>query len=529
MTRAGFALPVVILIAGVVLFSMITATSVSGLGSRVNTSDEKVAYQALLAAESGINSFAQRLTALGYPADQPFEAADLNSWLDAEPGRATLRTLSLSSSVTAGLEVLPSSAADTVAVRATGSVAGGRGKKVVLQNFTRPVGGPVTLGVPAALISVPEVGTGGNASVHGSDFDNDTGIFSAVTSASSSVTASGSFDLSVSDTALLQAGRYVQIGGESYRIEAVDAAASKLSLQNLDLNPATITAGAQLDMVAFALTQTPPNAFDLTFNETDGFLVGDCIKIGTYRGAISALDSATGGVTVNWNVNMSGCAGGTVPPLSALSEGSPVVRKVYAVESKGFVNDFGAQPNVGGNESYSSRLAEGDDLFTQMLGVSKAVYMSQSTELSSLQSDTTYTGKHYYEGSFNGKGFCGTGIIFIKGDVQLTAGGPALSCGDGFRGLIYVEGDFDYRGNMRIDGAIVVEGGSSSGSTSVTGTGQCGTGQGGGSGGRGRGGGGSSSTCDPKLEYDLLALLEASELIQTDAPISAVKHTWRQR
>ena len=53
--RQGFAVPVVLLVGAVILISVVTAASVTALGSRTNVADEKSAYQALLAAESGVN------------------------------------------------------------------------------------------------------------------------------------------------------------------------------------------------------------------------------------------------------------------------------------------------------------------------------------------------------------------------------------------------------------------------------------------------------------------------------------------
>jgi hypothetical protein len=102
------------------------------------------------------------------------------------------------------------------------------------------------------------------------------------------------------------------------------------------------------------------------------------------------------------------------------------------------------------------------------------------------------------------RSLCGQGILVVIGDLTVNG-----TCSTGFRGLVYVAGDYDQQGNSVLTGAVVVEGVAdlTAGLTKIAGTGQ------------GRG----------KIAYDPMVLLKLRLQSQGLASVRPLAGTWRRR
>lgn len=80
----GIALVVVLLFTAIVLTIVVSTTATLALGARGGGVNERAAYQALLAAESGLNTFAARVEKFKQksPANVYKKGTDLKDWLE---------------------------------------------------------------------------------------------------------------------------------------------------------------------------------------------------------------------------------------------------------------------------------------------------------------------------------------------------------------------------------------------------------------------------------------------------------------
>ncbi|MDZ7704993.1 MAG: hypothetical protein U5L04_10975 [Trueperaceae bacterium] len=498
----------------VILISVVVTASLTALGSRVSAADERTSYQALLAAESGIDTLAARATAEKYRG--PLNETALNGWLNT----SGVGTIDFGNGNSAEV-VADNVNGNDITFRSTSDVSGSRGTKVVLQEYQARREPPPPIGVPAALTSWPDVTVTGNAAVTGVDGETADGLIPDRTRTDLALpltlnpSTGSTFSLNVDDTEELVAGEYVQIGGNTYRVEAVNGETSVTLTAVPALNQVrTITDNTAIDIVQYAATSgydsSSPNTLRVT--DTRNYLVGDTIHVGSFEAEITGVNS-DGSLSVSWQ-------GSQPNAVNGFGEGDAVRKDYDGVTSSGGIKDTGAREIENGTDPYSDRVknpfgAE-NELFQQTFGMSyeafEEIYPSSTSVPSSLSGVTHYRGDLSFQGN---ESICGSGILIVDGDLRING-----TCDEGFSGVIYVKGEYSQQGNSAITGAVVAEGNTNLQTTRVAGTG-------GGQGGGGRGGGGGNEG-DSKIEFDPVVLYEQGRLLSA-WQFETIAGTWRQR
>ncbi len=508
---SGFAIVIVLLVSSVILISVVVTASLTALGSRVSASDERTSYQALLAAESGIDTLAARATAEKYRG--PLNETALNGWLNTSGVGAVDFANGNSTTV-----VADNVNGNDITFRSTSDVSGSRGTKVVLQEYRARREPPPPIGVPAALTSWPDVAVTGNAAVTGFDGAAADGLISdrARTAEEKELRAlQSTFSLSVDNTEELVAGGYVQIDGNTYRVESANSETSvTLTALPAPTQRRTIANDAAIDIVQYAATSgydsSSPNTLRVT--DTRNYLVGDTIHVGSFEAEITGVNS-DGSLSVSWQ-------GSQPNAVNGFGEGDAVRKDYFGATSSGNIKDTGAREIENGTDPYSDRVKNPfgteNELFQQTFGMSyeafEEIYPSSTSFPSSLSGVTHYSGDLSFQG---GNSICGSGILVVDGDLRING-----TCDEGFSGVIYVKGEYSQQGNSAITGAVVAEGNTSLQTTKVAGTG-------GGQGGGGKGGGGGNEG-DSKIEFDPVVLYEQSRVLAA-WQFETIAGTWRQR
>lgn len=455
----GFAVPVVLLVGAVILVSVVTAASVTALGSRINVADEKAAYQALLAAESGINTFLPRTSQVSY--SSTIDEDELNGWLSSNG----FTSYNLTDSVTVSLQVVDvNAAANSFTVQSTGSVSGGRALKVVLQDYSMDIfNGNLGISAPAALTSLPKVTLNGNAKINGLSSNAEDWEFSVGDTSVNTFAHEGGFDLLVSSGVIESVGTrggYVDINSQRYRIETVDAESSSLSLTPVNSNSSVeINEGSEVTYIPYAVAQevastSADGTSTVKVTNADQFRLGDTVYIGSYIGKITGISDEF--LEVEWNGAMPGSG-------AAILEGTTIRREVL-----GAISEKNIDPGNSKNSDIFPGYAEnqplpeaGDELFLSIFGITKQQMQQAAAEQGQLYSSwdsvadkAELSGITYIQsGSSKTIDFCGTGILVVEGDLKT----QNSKC-DQFRGLIYVMGDWQEQGDRELVGAVVVEG-----------------------------------------------------------------------
>ncbi|MFD1732340.1 pilus assembly PilX N-terminal domain-containing protein [Deinococcus malanensis] len=168
--QQGVALVVALLFTTIVLMIVVSTTATMTLGARKGGVNERAAYQALLAAESGINTFAVRFLARrdALPGHLQFRGttpAALNSWLTAQG-------LSSYGDVTLSAATMPATGVFTL--MATDSAGGARQR--VLQDFYTVRQPGFNIRVEAPLQSYANVDLTAGAVVQGESRLTSTGM-----------------------------------------------------------------------------------------------------------------------------------------------------------------------------------------------------------------------------------------------------------------------------------------------------------------------------------------------------------------
>jgi Tfp pilus assembly protein PilX len=522
----GFAIVVVLLISLVILMSVVTTASVTTLTTRVTTADERVAYQALLTAESGINSLEARIRSLptasryhgpfndSTPQLKTQSLAALNAWLNAQ-GLATLE-LAEANQVTLSITDLQTSPTERITVRSTGTL-GDRGVKLVLVDFVRFREARLPP-VSAALTSWPDITVSGNAMITGQAGTGASGQISNLTTVTSSYTIKAgtpspySFVLQVDNATLIRVRGYLVIGGHTYRVASREGSALQLTTLERATAERAITAGTPVHLIPYATAVEVRSLNATTFKVSDalGFLVGDTIFVGVGVGArqatVTGIDHQRETISVSW-------VGAPPSDSSPIAEGTPITRAISgatshrAIEVRGNATVDNPRPH---NSAISNPFAL-DPTRTLFYQIFKLTYQDFTARYPTVPSGSfngVVSGVRHVSGHLNLTGnssICGRGVLVVNGDLIING-----SCQEGFYGLIYVRGQYRQQGNSTINGAVVAEGRSELGHPSED-TALAGTGQG-----------------EAKLGYDPRALLEASLLI-APAEFSLSQGSWRQR
>lgn len=553
----GIALVVVLLFTTIVLTIVVSTTATLAIGARGGGANERVAYQALLASESGLNTFAQRASSLPliYQYRGNFTPAELESWLTSLQTAAlatgnqsiNLRSFTAGADGTATLK-FEAAAGNNVSLSVTGMTSSGA-TKVVLQDYER-IPTPAYFPSEAPLKSYSNVNVKANAQVVGSDGLTSSGMITVAAinqSGGVSVPAAAappSVSMNVTPTLgtgklVLSAGDYVQVGTNSsirYKVEAL--AGSQVTLKALKPTTSTITLAntTAVNRIDVAVTQTfapSSQVAEIKVSDPGLFDVGSKIYVKNdagqdMQGQVTAINATTKTLSVQWI---------TSPSSTPISEGTPIRYDVKSVVSGyGITGDATNIPN--GSTPDDPRMRNmnpfnpnsNPDLFTYTFRQTKNQMLAAAPYTGWLQPKPDFANSGYvngltfYDGTLNlsgSKNLCGAGVLIVKGDLTVNG-----TCDAGFRGVIYVMGDYDQQGNSVITGSVIAEGAEQSKVGTECVANPTGTGGTGGNicdtqiAGTGQGSG--------KIIYDRATLLEMGTLVAPPT-FRAVQSTWRQR
>ncbi|WP_146009474.1 pilus assembly PilX N-terminal domain-containing protein [Deinococcus planocerae] len=469
----GVALVVVLLFTAIILMAVVSTTATLALGARGGGVDERGAYQALLVAESGQNTFAARVGSLARTS--PYtgtRTSELTAWL------GTLGTYSLGTAGTAELSLLnvtPKTTGATFTLRSQGSAPGAA--KVVVQDYVVTNARlPRTFRSRAGLTSLPAIdASNGNQRTEGRAND---GVATRVRSGGTPLSLPAlqpGVTLPVEDTGAVLVGDYVRVNGATFRVDGKEEASLSL-VRVLPTSPtAPLTLSGDVTVMLNAVAQTSPtvgNPGDLRVSNAGDFLVGEELTIAGKAATVQAVDAGNGTVRLGWP---SGAP-------ASLPEGTQVFRDVTGMRSAA---DITAKSNKlddismtsGGqttNDCTTSTLCAGerdpllasptpgnpsDPFFTeQLFGLSD----EELNDLVPLDNDPTLPQGEIkrvsaadFDRIFSGNAR-GSGVLIVDGDINSNINGNVT-----FDGMIYIRGNQGgkFNGNMTLNGAIAVRGG----------------------------------------------------------------------
>ena len=542
--ESGFSSILIILMTAVVLIGVITTTTTVTLGQRKNSSNELAAYTAVLASESGQETFKARAasrpfatatpTCSGLLAQGCYQSAytsALNSYLaslgtiTAPNGQATLSVASVSvagdGSLT-GVDVLSTSLS-------------GNDKARIIRSYSTQRLNVAFPHIPGALTSYPGVDLGGNVTIGGrtvTDPANTGVITNFITVQNSStgfLTAGSPVSVTVSPQGLnrlaqLQIGQYVRLpttlptglpdADATFRVSGKIGDQLNLIAVQVPLVPSTLASGPLaltnvLNGVASSL------GTQLTVNAVETFYPGDKVSV-----TVAGITYTTTVTAVNGNaLTTLGWPAGTP---TVLPEGTVLVKSTNAVVTAG--GYAGSKGQTAADGAIVSGVSGGqlitaptnNALFQQLLGTTPAALQSISTVFTSTTFTGAVSGLTWLDTgptqsiNLNSEKVNGKGLLVVDGDLNLNNNGNG-NCD--FSGILVVRGNLRLQGNIEICGALIVEGsiltqdglnvtGIDSSITSINGTGQ-------------------------KVRYDPAAILDALNNAGPYAFTGA--RNWRQR
>lgn len=498
MQARGYAILIVLLFSSIILISMLSSSFFSGIGARRGTTNEQTAYQALLAAESGLDAFPARLKAVVNKPVFNYIAGTV-TWNDLAS------TYTLVNGITISLNAVPTTYSGRKIVRLTSTASlGGVAKKVVMRDFLAPDSSFAYGGASAAMMSFSSA-TYGSASyvVNGTDPSSEVLSNTIKISTPPSVSFSGTqitFNVNANPTYVTGDKIRIAINGIPYTFDYFSKTSAVTTSPKKD---ATLTI-SNTTGVTFAasdfpkntevskVTLSPPYTLQaavpiasgapssiLTLNTVVGLRVesgslAQSISVTqsgtTLTGTITVINAQSNQVTVSWNPvpsssltlsTSSSAINPVVPAVLSMSTVSPrnsVLSPTYVQNSSLFSDAqtmfeafFGTTKNqLQANSSYvksitPATLSANPDL--------DAVYYQKPS--STVNYDIVYTqGDTYISGGGPNK-LCGTKrVLIIDGDLTITGSGSPTLC---FQGLIYITGNLVNAGNVIMKGAIVVE------------------------------------------------------------------------
>jgi hypothetical protein len=458
--QQGMALVAVILTSAFILLAVVATASMASYGGRLGTRNERLSYQALLSAESGMNSFATRVKNLS--SSQHYHGTltkdALNAWLTTN----NLASLDMGTQGSANLSVVAvDTVKETMTLQSTGNLSGMIGTKKVLIDISmyRALISPK---VSAALTSYVPISFNGNTSAGGLDGSLSLGAYD-ITTAVTNITLPvapkpQSFKLEVANAALINPGDYLQMDSHSYKVlDKVDNTLSLRSVTAVSGSPRTIASGSNVGLI---LSATASKVTGTTFPVSDvsQFNVHDTIYMGSYEAKVTAIDTTLGTLSVSW-------VGFSPNNSSPVLEGTPIRRYVFGALSAGEITIQGSSiitPSSSANDTL--RLPSKATMFETTFGMTETEFLNLSGLINTTATPDVIEGLTYVNGNWNGTSICGKGIVVVTGDARINT-----TCASGFQGLLYVKGAYNSAGNAIIQGAIVVEGESS---TNIRGTGE---------------------------------------------------------
>ncbi len=525
--QEGVALVVVLLFTVVILMIIISTTATMSLGARTGGVNERAAYQALLAAESALNTFPVRMSArlktqplpkrTGNPQS---DHAAMNAWLGglnsyAAGGRqASLAFERLTLTATGA----------TFQLAATGNE--GNTRKIALQDFELRQVGPGVLRSPrAALTSLPRINATGSADITGQAND---GVITRVAGLATRVSlADRQFTLPVQDATGLLVGDYVTVGNTTLRLDRIQGN----SLTVTQVLPAGTAVAANVltgdvNLMLNAVAQTYATFTDpmtLKASNATDFVPGETITVNGRSAAVTGLNADTGEITVDWT--------GSLP--TSLPEGTQILRDVRAMRSAqsitpkankldAYTMDSLADCTGSGHGNNQTVTCAGandpvlrgdpadpyDHFFSDMiLGMTDeqidAIPLTNASAGPMQNEIRRIRAADFDDVIKNGNS---SGILIVDGDINSNVNGNTV-----FNGLIYFRGNQGgkFNGNLTVNGAIAVRGGPIEGLT----TDDVAT----------------DLTGSLDLNFNAVALRKQLAAVQGYSSLGAVKGTWRQR
>ncbi|GGJ35746.1 hypothetical protein [Deinococcus roseus] len=550
---SGSTLIIVLLISLIIMGTLMATVSSTVVTARTGSATERLAYNSLLGAEAGINSFAARIQLSKYTG----QISDIDCWVQGSraPGNSSAGTCPYTaklSSYTLGTNSVAVSVVDynasasSITVRSVGtSTATASNSKTVLQDFqvTKP---PTTnLAIPAALTSYPSIQLTGGGALLGAPYASsgsgsqttysttlnaaNNGVltnFSTLTAAFNSG-SSNVLTVNSADASYFAANSYIRVGGKYFKVTSKSGSTLTVSqLTAQGSGNANVASGGAVDLIQFAARGAATNVTSTTaripISDPTGFYVNDVVymTIGgvVYRaqvtgsGYTSSADLNSGYLDVKYTATSVGNTLGTALTQTAaanLLEGTGISRYVPGASSAfgiSAANNTSLFPSSAAN---NSNILSGENLFRQTFsGKSKQdvynlskIYSTVPTSL--VPTEITWvgpTGNYATTSSsisLNNGYLCGDGILIITGSLTLNG-----TCNAGFTGLLYIMGDLSNQGQATIKGAVVVEGQVNTGGTKAAG--------------------------GMNITYDSSIFLKRGQLLATVSviPITA---TWRQK
>ena len=550
--EAGFSAIVVVLLSAVVMVGVLTTTAKVTMVQRRNSSNEYAAFQAVLASESGQETFVARSAARPFGSGRPacvagntdcFKAGyteQMNAYL---AGLGTVPTLSGSAVLTAQNVTVSAAGELTGADVLSVGTSGTDSARVVRSYSLSRVSVPFPH-IPGAVTSYPSVTLNGNSSVAGrtvGDPDNSGVVLNFLNvqnSARGFLVPGVPVSVTVSGPDLLRAGQLVP--GQYVRLPTVlpgnlpgPAATFRYGGLNGDqlsltpvpgLAPTASLAGGTLPLADILNGVGSSFGTNLSVTGVESFYVGDEVSVTvagvTYTTTVATVSTTNGGspsalTTRPWS-----------PPgmPTVIPEGAAVIKSTNAVVTAGGytgsknMTDANGAVKAGGTGGGLITSPLDNALFKQLLNTTPADMKGMSNVYTASSFPGTVNGLSWLETGpsqsvqLNGDPkFGGSGILVVDGDLTINNTGSGGGCA--FNGVLVVRGNFSMKGNIEICGAIIVEGavlvqdglnatGLDSDNTDFNGTGQ-------------------------KVSYDPLAILDA---INNVGPFQFSRaRNWRQQ
>ncbi|MEW6420673.1 MAG: pilus assembly PilX N-terminal domain-containing protein [Deinococcota bacterium] len=462
--QEGIALVVVLLLTAIILTIVVSTTATLALGARGGGVNERTSYQALLAAESGLNTFAVRVNQ--YAQSHPYtgsSADDLSTWLTAF-STYTLGSFGTATLTFQNVSVSPSGATFTVSSQGAASGA----TKNVLQDYKLSPGRlPLQFRSRAALTSLPPINANGSASIQGQAND---GVITQVKGTSITLPVrSNTVSLPVEDTTGVLVGDYVKVSGATFRVDAKDGGSLSLTRVSPALtSPLPLSGGVTLMLNAVAASYNSiQDPSTLRVSNAGDFVVGEKINVANATGVIQSVDLVNKTVTIDWTSDIPAKLDeGTqilrdVTAMRSAEDISPKKNKLdgYSMTSGGVTRNDCSSPTVCvGARDPLLRRTDNTPFFTQdLLGLSDAELndlVPVSRPPFTMKNEIRRISAQDFDSAIKNSNF--SGVLIVDGDINSNVNGNTT-----FNGLIYFRGNQGgkFNGNLTVNGAIAVRGG----------------------------------------------------------------------
>lgn len=495
--QQGVTLLVAVLITGAVLFIIVGVTASLATGARRVNADERQAYTALNATESGLNTLPIRFwvamtnTPLVLTATSKVgREQQVKDWLANQAALHTYQGTGGTATLTFSNIEAPSPEAVTFDVESSGSNAESAAAKKIVQHFKLQLvetGGG--LYAPAAVTSIPDIDASrGNGSVSGTASSGVIG--KTVAEALPLGTDPRSFNMTVDSAFGLRQSDYLLLDGLRYRINTVSGNSLNVTLVPAAATPPTrIETDRPVSLIMNAARENKTTLFtELSVSNSSDFHAGETVFIAGQKARIREIRPG-GIVALEWDM--------TAIKPTLVNEGDPVVRDVVALRSAGGIDvskydHFGMTSVAGGgqvddctvsgcrgeDDPFLNTLTQDGDFTKMLFGLSDAQlnalvplttlpdakhYTMQNAVLhvTAAQADQLFTGNRHH-----------SGLLIIDGDIN-----SPINANVTFDGFIYFRGNVrgKINGSLTVNGAIAISGGKIEGltedyTTNLTGT-----------------------------------------------------------